>query len=198
MPTLWAHTNYFATSDTRAPTPLAASEGGYPRWQASVIATGSLFGGLQAWWEHLVWWIGLWGRRADIERALHPPTPGVVYQYVDRPVIVEAPPRVITERVEVDKPLTGALASAQGLMAHPAYPAAVEAVKKTATTIGFNRPEAWQGLSKQMKSSPGRAENTFRHLYACQLTRETAGSTLSNPDCNLLVELAYHEFAKGR
>ena len=48
-----------------------------------------------------------------------------------------------------------------------------------------------------MKSSPGRAENVFRHLNACQITRETAGSTLTNPDCNLLVELAYHEWSRG-
>lgn len=199
MPTLWAHTNYFATSDTTAPTPLGPTHGGYPLWQASNTAVGSLFGSLQAFWERFVWWVGLWGKRAEIERALHPPAPGVVYKYVDRPVIVEAHPKVITERVEVERPLTGTVEKAQALIQHPAYPHAIEAVKKTATTLGFNRPEAWQGLSRHMKASPGRAENVFRHMEACRLMRETCGSTLTNPDCNLLVELAYHEFSrKGR
>lgn len=163
MPTLWAHTNYFATSDTIAPTPLGPTHGGYPLWQASNSAVGSLFGGLQPYWERLVAWLRSW-RRQTVQ-----PTSG------------------------------SPLERAEALLQHPAYPFALEAVKKTATTLGFNRPEAWQGLSRQMKSSPGRAENVFRHLNACQLVRETAPSTLSNPDCNLLVELAYHEFArKGR
>lgn len=201
MPTLWAHTNYFATTSTVVPAPLAASNGGYPLWQASGIATGSLFGGLQAYWERCVWWVRLWWTtpRADLERALHQPVPGVIYKYVDRPLIVPSPPQIIKERVVVEQPrvLSRAVEKAHDLTQHTAYPAALEAVKKTATTLGFNRPEAWHGLSRQMKSSPGRAENVFRHLNACQLTRETAGSTLTNPDCNLLVELAYHEWAKG-
>jgi len=205
MPTLWAHTHYFATSDTIAPTPLAPTKGGYPLWQASGFAVGSLFGGLQVFWDRLVWWFSVWGKRAEIERALHPPKPGVVYKFVDRPIIVPSPPQVIikesppiTHEVTVEKPLSGVLAESQRLLNHPAYPHALEAVQKTATTLGFNRPEAWQGLSRHMKSSPGRAENVFRHLEACRLTRETAGSTLTNPDCNLLVELAYHEWSKGR
>lgn len=201
MPTLWAHTNYFATTSTVVPAALGASNGGYPLWQASGIATGSLFGGFQAYWERLVWWVKLWWGtpRADIERGLHPPTPGVVYEFVDRPVIVPSPPQIIKEQVIVEPQALGqAVAKAQDLTKHPAYPFALEAVKKTATTLGFNRPEAWQGLSRHMKSSPGRAENVFRHMNACQLTRETAGSTLTNPDCNLLVELAYHEWSRGQ
>jgi len=81
------------------------------------------------------------------------------------------------------------------LLAHPAYPKAKEAVEKTAQTLGFNRPEAWQQLSRQMKADPGTAENVYRHLQACQWTKQEAPSTLTNPDCNLLVELAYHEWA---
>jgi hypothetical protein len=88
------------------------------------------------------------------------------------------------------------LTRATALLQHPAYPAALEAVQQTATTLGFNRPEAWQGLSRVMKASPGRAENIFRHMRACELTRELSPSTLTNPDCNLLVELAYHDWAR--
>jgi hypothetical protein len=92
-------------------------------------------------------------------------------------------------------PVPDVLLQAALLVAHPAYPAALAAVERTRTTLGFSRPEAWQALSRQMKQSPGDAENVFRHLQACQWTRETAGSTLSNPDCHLLVELAYHQVA---
>ena len=107
MPTLWAHTNYFATSDTIAPTPLAPSKGGYPLWQASNSAVGSLFGGFQTFWEHLVWWVKLWNKRPEIERAFNPPKAGVVYKYVDRPVIVPSPPQVIKEHITVEAPLHG-------------------------------------------------------------------------------------------
>lgn len=164
MPTLWAHQNYFNNSSTVVPQALAPSKGGYPLWQASGIAVGSLFGALQPYWERLVaWLLSKWVRQ----------------------VVVTAP--------------TGVIAHAENLLNHPAYPFAQAAVRRTATTLGFNRPEAWQGLSRQMKSSPGHAENIYRHMQACQWTRDTAGSTLTNPECNLLVELAYQDFAlKGK
>jgi hypothetical protein len=79
---------------------------------------------------------------------------------------------------------------------HPAYPIAERAVKQTATTLGFNRPEAWRELSRELKGSPGRAENAFRHLEAMRLVRANLlSSTVTNPECNLIVELAYHGFA---
>lgn len=209
MPTLWAHRNYFNNSSTVVPPTLAASEAGYPLWQASGIAVGSLFGGLQAYWERLIWWLGLWGRRAEIERALEalahpvePPKPDIVQVFVPVKQKAKARPRVAKllqwARKAKKQPapvVPDVLQQADSLLHHPAYPFAQDAVRKTATTLGFNRPEAWQGLSRHMKSSPGRAENVFRHLEACRLTRETCGSTLTNPECNLLVELAYHDFA---
>lgn len=82
---------------------------------------------------------------------------------------------------------------------HPAYPTAREAVRKTAVTLGFNNPDAWKFLSRAMKDDPGRAENVFRHLHAMQLLRTSQSSTLTNPQQNLLVELAYQGFAiRGR
>jgi hypothetical protein len=164
MPTLWAHRNYFNNSSTAVKPTLAASEGGYPRWQASVIAVGSFPGQLQVYWERLVAWVRSW-------RAA-------------RPAIIVAP---ASEAAVLDRVRT--------LLEHPAYPFAQAAVRQTATTLGFTRPEAWQGLSRHMKEDAGRAENVFRHMRACVVTRATAPSTLTNPDCNLLVELAYHEFA---
>jgi hypothetical protein len=78
---------------------------------------------------------------------------------------------------------------------HPAFPLAQSAVKKTATTLGFNRPEAWKELSRELKGSAGHAENAFRHLEACRLVRANLmDSTVTNPEMHLIVELAYHAF----
>jgi len=166
MPTLWAHQNYFNNSSTVVPQALADSGGGYPRWQASVIAVGVFPGQLQVLWERLIAWLRSWRRR-------------------QAPLVLVPPQSTLIQRIEA-------------LRTHPAYPHALQAVQQTATTLGFNRPEAWQGLSRVMKASPGVAENTYRHMRACELTRAASPSTLTNPDCNLLVELAYHEWSGGR
>ena len=90
-------------------------------------------------------------------------------------------------RVVVQKTLT--------VMTHPAYPVARLAVRKTATTLGFNRPEAWKELSRELKSDPKHAENAFRHLEACRLVRANLlNSTVTNPELHLITELAYHGF----
>lgn len=80
----------------------------------------------------------------------------------------------------------------------PRYPHAQQAVRVTAKTLGFNRPEAWKGLNRHMKDSPGRAENTFRHLNACALLRTTSPSTVTSWDQHLMVELAYHGYTFTR
>ncbi len=83
---------------------------------------------------------------------------------------------------------------------HPAYQTACVAVRKTATTIGFNRSTAWIELGRAMKRSPGDAENTYRHLESVRLLRgNLLNSTLTNPQAHLMTELAYQDFAvKGR
>lgn len=80
----------------------------------------------------------------------------------------------------------------------PHYPHAQAAVRQTATTLGFNRPEAWKDYARELKSDQGRMENVYRHLKACHLLREAASSTLTNPQQNLLAELAYHGFTVTR
>lgn len=82
----------------------------------------------------------------------------------------------------------------------PGYPVARMAVRRCATTLGFNRNEAWAPLKDQLKQDHGQAENTFRHLHTVNLLRQNyLNSTLSNPQAHLLVELAYQGFAiKGR
>jgi hypothetical protein len=84
----------------------------------------------------------------------------------------------------------------------PHYRVAQTAVRGTATTIGFNRPEAWLHLGRHIKGHPGHAENTYRHLEAFRRVKASIpeiGSTLTNPALHLTVELAYQGFAaKGR
>lgn len=209
MPTLWAHGTYFNNSSTVVPPTLATGGGGYPLWQASVIAP-SLFGAFQVYWERLKWWVRLLRQVAKLPLFLRPELewrvdrlvgPVETVKQMTAPVIRRrsfiqwlAQPNLKSKpAMPVEAPML--LIKAGSLLNHPAYPIAQDAVRRTARTLGFNRPEAWQGLSRQMKTSPGSAENTFRHMQACQWTRAEAPSTLTNPDCNLLVELAYHEFA---
>jgi hypothetical protein len=83
------------------------------------------------------------------------------------------------------------------ILESPAYQSAKQAVYQTATTLKFTRPEAWIPYSRALKADPGRAENVFRHVRAMDLTdalTRARGSTLSHPELNLSVELAYHAY----
>lgn len=163
MPTIGPfHTHFWEVSDTSVQ-PVRVSNGGYPLWQASVVAP-SLLGVLGAWldtrWSQLQWYARLcW-------RVWHLGTP-------QRAVII----RVLD------------------LLESPEYPAAKQAVRQTATTLGFSHDHWKVKLSRTIKDSPGRAENIFRHMHACALTRTISESTLTNPTCDFLVELAYQEYA---
>lgn len=81
-----------------------------------------------------------------------------------------------------------------GMVERQEWAVAQSAVKATATTLGFNRPDAWLPLHRALKADKRENENRFRHLEACRLLRAGAGSTLSNPECHLIVELAYHRY----
>lgn len=75
----------------------------------------------------------------------------------------------------------------------PAFPKAQQSVKQTAQTPGFD----YLKYSRIVKADFGRAENIFRHVKACEDTRLLVlSSTLTNPEVNLLVELAYCAYAK--
>jgi hypothetical protein len=76
----------------------------------------------------------------------------------------------------------------------PLYPKAQAAVRKTATTLGFQQDPVRAKVIAYMKSETGRVENIYRHLHARKGFEETAGSTLSNPTKNLFTELAYQGF----
>lgn len=166
------HVRYWEFSSTST-TPLAEQRiGHYPAWQSGVVM-GSAFGvvvsGLVLWCERLWDRVRWWWR---------------------------AQPRVM--RLDAEARLV--LLRTLDALEHPAYPIARQSVRRTATTLGFNRPEAWKELSRELKGSAGHAENAFRHLEACRLVRANLiNSTVTNPECHLIVELAYHGFAaRGR
>lgn len=104
----------------------------------------------------------------------------------------------LTRRFDAEQ--RAALGRAAGALNHSGYPQARLAVRRTATTLGFNRPESWKELSRELKGNANNAENAFRHLEACRLTKlNCISSTLTNPELHLLVELAYQGFAwQGR
>lgn len=170
MPLKWAQEHYWnVSSSVVSPTGGAAGAGGYPLWQASVISVG--FGGVQPWYERLRAWVRRMRTAFGLAQTI---------------AQLDAEPRLVVERT---------LRAIQS----PAYQAAREAVRETSKTLGFANREAWVPYSRMLKANPGRAENVFRHVRACELTRERLSSTLTNPEVNLAVELAYCGFAvKGQ
>lgn len=83
----------------------------------------------------------------------------------------------------------------------PLFQSARLSVRETASILGFDEPHMWKGLSHEMKTDAGRAQNIYRHLEACRRTRArewAAGRSHPNPDMNLAVELAYTGFTVVR
>ena len=184
----WAQIQYWARGDGLQSAPRL-TKGGYPAWQSSVIL-GSTFGWCQILWERCTWWV-IWLRRlwrlTIKERAW-------LDARVDHLVrLSEAPEerRLILNAVE-------------DLLDSVAYAEARGAVQETATTLGFNRPQAWVKLSHTLKDLSPWAENSWRHLNAMWLLEQRltelriadkAIPMLTNPERNLLIELAYSGFA---
>ena len=169
MPLKWAQQHYWNVSSTVVPPATGPGQSGYPAWQASVVGMG--LGGLEGAWGPLRAWWRRTSETVTLWRRLQrlPPEPRRVLACVLRAV--------------------------EG----PDYANAGAAVRETAVTLGFARSEAWMPYARMLKASPGRAENVFRHVRATELTRERLSSTRTNPELNLLVELAYCGFAvKGR
>jgi hypothetical protein len=181
VPTLWAHSLLFNNSDT-AVAPIVVSRPGYPAWQSGVILP-SAGGWCQRTWERIAWlWTWLlrvWHWTPDEARWFDARVPALAALSGDQ--------RRVVDRV---------LAAVQ----HPAFPMAQVAVRETSQILGFNKPQAWARLGTQINSRYDWAENSWRHLQAMQAldrASRAAGSTLTNPDKNLLTELAYVEFASG-
>ena len=103
--------------------------------------------------------------------------------------------RLVRRVHDLDVERRAVLIQALDTLEDPAFATAQACVRETATTLGFNRPEAWKAWSREIKADPGRAENAFRHLRAMHRLRDLHPSTLTNPQQNFVTELAYQGFA---
>lgn len=162
----WGHSHYWA-----GPTSSQVGPPNVPIYITSGypswqggVVLASGFGGVGA--RLAVWWVQWrW-----------------LWRFGRRVQALAAPDRVVVERVI-------------GAMETPVWPLAQASVARTAHTLGFNRPEAWIALHRMLKHDHVENENRFRHLEACRLLRgNLVTSTLSNPECHLMVELAYHRY----
>lgn len=77
---------------------------------------------------------------------------------------------------------------------HPAWTSAQDVVFDTSRAEGFHDYMVWNVISDQMSREYGLAENMWRHQRALLAHRQTHPD-IDNPTRNLLIELAYHEFA---
>lgn len=73
----------------------------------------------------------------------------------------------------------------------PHYAHAFTAVQQTSQILGFNKPDAWIHLKRELKDQLGESENVMRHLEAVKRMKLVSGSTFTNPQAHFLVELAY-------
>ena len=152
----------------------------YPAWQASVI-TGSILGGLQLFWERFAyacrWWLTAW-------------------RWSKEPRRVEALLGVADEAWQALTPdQRRAMTQALRVVRSPDFHKAQMAVFATSRAEKFNEHQAWSEVSDALaKGGRGVAENMWRHMHALQAITALTPD-LPNPDRNLLIELAYHEFA---
>lgn len=187
MPTVGPfHGFYWNFSDTNVAPVAPTGRGGYPGWQASVTATAVVFwpplSAIQPWIDRLRWawqtWRFVW-RHAQDERVW-------LDTWLTRLAACDPEQRAVLERVIL-------------AMSDARWPVARQAVRTTATTLGFADPQAWIPYGRELKSDPGRAENVYRHQKAMRHLRDAYSSTLTNPQQNLVIELAYQGLsAMGR
>ena len=180
----WGHSHYWAGT-TEVILPSTEAGAAYPMWQASVI-TPSLFGGLQAGWEAgseqvkswAYWLARLW--RLPPDTRLH------LGALADRLEALGPEKRIAIEQ-------------AIEAIEQDGYEAAVKAVGDVAVTPGMRERHVWVNISRKIHEWPGWSENMYRHLDAADRAKRSireAGSTISNPDLNLMVELAYHALTR--
>lgn len=150
---------------------------GYPGWQAGVVCA-SLLGGLQAWYER---WRELY-RIARLMASWAPRGRLFIEQYGEQFAACTAEQRAV-------------LVTTLATMQSPDFTLAKAAVRTTATTSGFNKPVAWTRLSHQLHVRYDWAENCWRHLDAMRQLDDAKTTTMTNPQKNLMVELAYQAYA---
>jgi hypothetical protein len=161
------HTFYWENSDTTVAV-VAKGRGGYPTWQSAPasLVLGTLFGGLEPVYEATVLRV-TWAWR--LWRAI------VRMGKEDRRTVQKVVASILD----------------------PRYVHATRAVKMTAVKPGMDGPLAWRSLAHDLKTHSRWAENSWRHLDACasaDAMLRAEGSTITNPDRALFVELAYQSY----
>lgn len=196
MPTVGLfHTFYWENTSTVVTPVITARPGGYPTWQSAPHATticstivgwpGAVPVLIAKWWAVTLWAISF----------------AVLAVWTSRRLPTHHRARLhaaVKDLAAFDPERLAVLERTIAVLNHPLYGTASASVRQTATTLGFNRPEAWVKLSHTLKDHQGWAENSWRHLHACHLTDEAAraqGSTLSNRDRHFAVALAYEGMA---
>lgn len=160
----WAHTFYWENTSTVAAA-VAVKRGGYPTWEAAPLSLvlGSAFGALEPVYEATIVRVSWFWR---LWRAI------VRMNRQDRRVVEQVVNSILD----------------------PRYQHAKRAVKMTAVKPGMDGPLAWRNLAHDLKTHHRWAENSWRHLDACasaDAMMRAEGSTITNPDRALMVELAY-------
>ena len=147
------------------PALVGPSIASYPAWQSAVFV-GSIVGACQYWFERLVFAC----RWARVAWGWAHPSKGLTTD--QRRAIVQAA-RVVDS---------------------PAWALAQQAVAATAKADKMNERQEWMKIGEALRGQQalGVAENMWRHMHAYWALYH---EPLTNPDRNLLIELAYHEFA---
>lgn len=165
----WGHVQYWENSSTVV-TPVSNAVPGYPAWEAAPMSQvlGFGFGGAVPLLEK-------WG--ASLQWFW----------------------RLLRIVLTWDRPRRRALEKAIETLNHDLYKHALLAVKMTAHEPGMNGPAAWKSLAHKLNTRSTWAENQWRHLHACsELERmiRADGSTISNSDRAVMVEIAYQSMAQ--
>lgn len=174
MPVLsFAHSKFWRQrANPVAPPPV--SFGGYPLWQSSIIL-GSLMGVCHGVYERLAsavrWFLWGWSHPYTAQACAWAET--VAGLTPDQHIAVNEAARLVRS---------------------PEWAAARDAVFATSRAEKFNEYQEWAKLGNALRHNRGLAENTWRHLHACHAL-DAVRADIGNPSLNLLIELAYHEFA---
>lgn len=161
------HTFYWENSSTVVAAVVTA-KGGYPTWQAAPLSLvlGTGFGALEPVYTATVLRVRWFWR---LFRAV----------------------------LRLNQKDQKTLAKVVATFTDPRYAHAARAVKMTAIKPGMDGPLAWRSLAHDLKNHHRWAENSWRHLDACATADamlRAEGSTISNPDRALFVELAYQSY----
>lgn len=180
MPLSGTSHQWYWRAKANVPPPVVISEGGYPLWQSAVTTPTIVVIGLPGHlWSlvivqaHRFWrWLRTIPASYRIGRRLRDDSASWC------------------ELSRLDNSQLAVLCHTLSLLRSYAYPVALDAVTDTLNTPTMAQPEFWVAYGRVMKSNIGRALNVHRHVRVVETIR-SADPLLSNPDLNLMAELAY-------